>query len=639
VSYKPSNDKLGRHLADAKSALKAGQAKVALTHIKKACKKYAHAAQAWHLHAIASAQLQDFDTAILSGREALRLDPKLIDARVVVANAMAASGKHTEAAQQYKIIARFRPDDYNNLANLGTTLFLSGNAPAALPYLLHALNSRPNNAPLRINIGRIYLKLGQPLYALEHLEEAVKQQPDWIEARIQLADCLKSLGRYRQAANMYEQAVNAAPSRALVYQSLANSYLRLGELSDARSIYKKAIRCCPEKAELTACLAETYTLSGEKNHALELIRPFLESKSPPPIIIDAYAKASNSKKDQDNAIKLIETTLHQKKCSIEDEQILRYTAGKLLDRQKRYDDAFSYFSSANELLPGTFNPDAESKETDHIIDTFSTVKIKLNKIYEPDHSPLLFIVGMPRSGTTLVEQVLTSHPDVISMGELNDINVIAARIVSETSPDNAAQDISHISDALKSHRSAYIETINHINGSARRIIDKMPGNYRHLGLIETLFPHSRVIHCVRHPYDTCLSIYFQAFSRSHNYANRLEDIGYYYLEYQKLMSHWLDTLTLPILEIEYETLVNNQEAVSQKLINFAGLDWDENCLNFHQSKRTITTASYDQVTRPIYRSSVHRWKNYQKYISPLHTILKISPETWTAGYSINQKRT
>ena len=231
----------------------------------------------------------------------------------------------------------------------------------------------------------------------------------------------------------------------------------------------------------------------------------------------------------------------------------------------------------------------------------------------------VFIVGMPRSGTSLTEQILASHPEVFGAGELNDINESIAKLPAMIRNNNTypgcIKDLNQeIADKLAQE---YLTRLDSFSTEKKRITDKMPHNFVNLGLISLLFPEARIIHCLRDPRDTCLSLYFQDFGWIHPYATRLENLGNYYVQYKRLMKHWTSVLDTPILTIQYEDIISDQEHISRELVNFCGLDWHDDCLQFYASTRTVATASYDQVRQPIYKKSIGRWKNYEKHLDPL----------------------
>jgi hypothetical protein len=233
---------------------------------------------------------------------------------------------------------------------------------------------------------------------------------------------------------------------------------------------------------------------------------------------------------------------------------------------------------------------------------------------------------MPRSGTTLVEQILSSHPDVYGAGEISTFPKIIKNLTEYLGkgtayPQNLNKLTTNILDQLAG---TYLDEVEKLNSTALRVTDKTLVNFLYLGLISLMFPNSRIIHCKRDPRDTCLSIYFQNFDESHYYATRLQNLGIYYRLYERIMQHWKSLVKLPIYEVQYEELVNNQETISRELIEFADLEWNESVLKFYETKRSVVTASYDQVRQKIYKKSQERWKNYQQYIDPLLKGLQFS---------------
>ena len=231
---------------------------------------------------------------------------------------------------------------------------------------------------------------------------------------------------------------------------------------------------------------------------------------------------------------------------------------------------------------------------------------------------------MPRSGTSLVEHILSCHPLVHGAGELEDIGNITNTLMKKTSGLSSYPECVDLvaANTLNEIADSYLDKLQLLGGNAVRIIDKMPHNFQALGLIELLFPQARIIHCTRDPLDNCLSIYFLHFNAKHAYSYDLHNLGIYYMQYQRLMEHWINNLQMPILEVKYEEIVEDFERKSRDLIDFIGLAWDDACLHFHTSDRVVATPSYDQVRRSIYRSSIHRWKHYESHLDALKKSLQ-----------------
>jgi len=266
----------------------------------------------------------------------------------------------------------------------------------------------------------------------------------------------------------------------------------------------------------------------------------------------------------------------------------------------------------------------KSKEAiDQMISYFTKLfYLQRSSLGDPSERPV-FIVGMPRSGTTLTEQILSSHPQVESAGELKDMEEIMRRIHSEGRHNKHYYEVlSKMKDAdSRQVAGVYLATLRRYSNSALRVVDKMPHNYEALGLITMLFPNARVIYCKRDAMDNCISCFMHHFSEFHGYNSNLEKLGLYYRQHVRLMDHWKSVLPIDILESRYEDLIADQEAMSRRLIDHIGLEWDDVCLQFHEQERSVKTFSRWQVRQPIYTTSVKRWKRYDKHLEPLKLAL------------------
>jgi hypothetical protein len=259
------------------------------------------------------------------------------------------------------------------------------------------------------------------------------------------------------------------------------------------------------------------------------------------------------------------------------------------------------------------------------------------EIYSPDYFAAranigetsevpVFVLGMPRSGTTLVEQIIASHPAAHGAGELEELGWLAANMPKLTGGTAPYPEAARLIDATnaKSIAAQYLEPLIARAPAARRITDKMPGNFIRIGLIAVLFPKARIVHVRRHPLDTCLSCFFQHFGRGHHFSYDLGHLGHYYTQYQRLMAHWARVLPGRIFDVQYEDVVSKQEETSRAIIAHCGLDWDPKCLAFHEHERQVRTASFWQVRQPLYASSVGRWQAYEKHLGPLKAALGLS---------------
>jgi tetratricopeptide (TPR) repeat protein len=296
---------------------------------------------------------------------------------------------------------------------------------------------------------------------------------------------------------------------------------------------------------------------------------------------------------------------------------MHYTLGRLYDKAGEYDAAFGHYHHANTLLPENFDRRGHQAMIDSLIECYSRDAIgSLPRSHCQDRRPV-FILGMPRSGSSLLEQILSSHSEIYGAGELGDIKNLAKELFRGKEED--LPDYLKVVDKKKLDTlgERYLNKIDSMGMGAKRITDKMPANFLWLGLIWQLFPQARVIHCRRDPRDTCLSIYFQQFTKGHSYASDLGDLAFYYRQYERLMEHWRQVLDIPVMEVEYAQLVGDLEGHARKLIRFLDLEWEDRCLEYYKSERITATASWDQVRQPVHMKSVARWQGYRSYLGAL----------------------
>jgi len=294
---------------------------------------------------------------------------------------------------------------------------------------------------------------------------------------------------------------------------------------------------------------------------------------------------------------------------------LQFAIGKFCDDTRQFDLAFNAYREANRLqrdMEGGFDRAVFSSQIDALINSYSAELLSRNWDGASESERPVLIVGMPRSGTTLLEQIIASHPRAFGAGELP----FWGRAAKAYRPDVLSANLGP--DFIAQSAASYLQLLASTGSEAERVVDKMPGNFLWLGLIHAVFPHARILHCQRHPIDTCLSIYFQNFNASHAYGTDLGDLAYYYQEYRRLMAHWRQVLRKDcFLDVSYEALIGNPELQSRQVIEFIGLEWDERCLDYSRTKRGVATASQWQVRQKIYTSSMERWRHFEKHLGPL----------------------
>ena len=303
---------------------------------------------------------------------------------------------------------------------------------------------------------------------------------------------------------------------------------------------------------------------------------------------------------------------------------MHFAAGMVFDRAGEHDQAFEHFAAGNGLVDASFSPDAHDSEINTLIETFDAEFFaRVAHLGSRSETPV-FIVGMPRSGTSLVEQIIASHPQAFGAGELEAITLFTKQLpemmgAEATYPACVSNLDGATIDALSQKYLGELRT--RAGAEFQRVTDKMPANFLHLGLIAALFPNAKIIHCRRDPMDTCLSVYFLNFLGNHPYAYDQEKLGRYYRAYERLMEHWKTVLPIEMMELQYEDLIADQRGMTSAMLSFCGLDWDDACLEFHRTPRSVSTSSFAQVRQPIYSASLARWKSYEDHLGPLKTAL------------------
>lgn len=321
----------------------------------------------------------------------------------------------------------------------------------------------------------------------------------------------------------------------------------------------------------------------------------------------------------DPAFAPLQNALADKTVPAARRSVLHMSAGASHNNCKSHIEGFEHYRRGNLLKDVVFDIHAYTAFVDSLSETFNTAYFENTHDWGPASDTPVFVLGMPRSGTSLVEQILASHSRVHGSGEREDMVQLADQLPEELNDVRAYLSCmtSMTADATAKIAAVYLRKLSWASPKASRIVDKMPANFHHIGLITTLFPKARIIHCVRDPRDTCLSIYFGDFVGSHLYSCDLNNLGRYHREYARMMTHWHGVLPGRILDIHYEDMVEDHETLSRNMIEFCGLDWEPACLEFHKTRLNVRTRSNAQVRQPTYRSSLGRWKSYEEQLQPL----------------------
>ncbi|HEX4590744.1 MAG TPA: sulfotransferase [Gemmataceae bacterium] len=460
---------------------------------------------------------------------------------------------------------------------------------------------------------------GQLEEACEHFRRAIEIQPHNSQFYFRLATCEWRLDR-PEAGPHLRRAVELDPGSVLVLAALASWSLQNGQIAQADEASRKAMAMAPDDDAVLQARAAVLEALGDLDAAWELVDRLIRRGFRAMPVIRLYGRMAKYRDRQRPALEIIERQFADGGLAAEDRARLHFTAGDLLDSLGRYDEAFAHIRRGNELARPPYDPAGTERTIDSFIDFFTRDGLaSLPKGSDQSNKPV-FIVGMPRSGTTLVEQILSSHPAVHGGGETQRMSQVCldAMQILPARPEDYPACLSRLTtEQVDRLARSYLDPLSASAPDAARITDKLPLNFLHLGLIAMLLPGARVIDCRRDPRDTCLSCYFAMFEAGNDFKYDLGHCAHFYQQYRRLMQHWHESLDLPILEVPYEEVVADPEAQTRRMLDFLGVAWDERCLRFFESKRPVTTSSVQQVRRPLYQSSVGRWRHYRRHLGEL----------------------
>ena len=550
------------------------------------------------------------------------MDTQTLHAR---AHELLASNNFQGANEILSQLVQLQPDNAEVWHYLGWTFSHLGDLQSAIAHYQKAASLAPQSLGTHYDLAMVLGQSGAMKQALRHLKQVLSLDPNHVDARVKLAYIIYLGGDTAEAMSHLQMARKINPDHLEMNLRMGTIYLAMNDFTRARSCFKKVLRQNPGHEEAISQLASLHAYSGEAEKAYQMLAPLLRSR---PVSISAantFAICCRPLERCQEAIELLEERLTQKPMTVEDESRISFSLGKLYDGIQEYRKAFEHYDQGNKLTDNFYDAWEEKRWIQEIakrlnVDFFKQVE---HAKHLSRHIQPVFIVGMPRSGTSLTEQILSCHPAVHAAGERLEISQLASSVCQDIGSQQnypfclATAERSSLNGMAK----RYIKKVTEKAGSAVQIVtDKMPDNYHHLGLIQMLFPKAKIIHCVRDPMDTCLSGYFnKLLGRAYSY--NLTNLGRHYRLYEEMMAHWKNVLPLSIMDVHYEDLVDDPERVSRAIVEFCGLKWDNRCLDFHKSKRNVVTASTDQVRQPIYRKSVARWKNYEQYLGKLREAL------------------
>jgi len=608
------------------------------------------------------------EAAFLAGRmseverlckKALGLDARHVQAMHMLRLAVNAGGNVDLELEVLRRILSVNPDHVESLNGIADALRKQGQPALGIKPCLRAIELRPNYVNAHNTLGLCYFETGSFTEAARSFERAIAFQPGLAAAHLNLGAALKKLDRYVEAVNAYRQAVQLAPKSSEAQEALGLLLLQQHKPQEATECLKRVVRMNPNSARAHLVLADALWQQGFTDEASELIHralainpnsavgycklgftkldrgqfeqatsDFERSISLLPVQAEAYLGSVTCKKVTESSRPLVQRMtelLEDPGLSRPDQAQLHSALGKAFDDLGEYELAVCHVDEGNRIalgLEGAYrgNTEAAVAYIDKTITTFTPEYCRRNAgLGLQDESPI-FIVGLPRSGTTLLEQILSSHSQVAAGGELRYWDDIGAqtrgRLIGLAADQSAA----------RAAAKEYIRRLEAIGHGARFVTDKYNDNFFNVGFLYLMFPNARFINCRRNPIDNCISMYMTPFRNKTELFRRREDILEYYEQYCRLMAQWRTVLPPErFLELDYEDTVANHEEATRRIIAFCDLEWEEACLRHEENKRVVNTASKWQARQPIYSTSVERWRRYEPWLGAFSKLIGATP--------------
>ena len=525
-------------------------------------------------------QAQEAVTAIKALNQEYPNEPLLFN---ILGACYKSLGQFDGALQMFDTATKIKPDYAEAYFNLGVIQQELIQSDRAIISYKKAIEFESNYPDAHNNLGIIYLNINQLDRAIKHFELAISFKKDFAEAHNNLGSCLQKKGQLENSLNRYKLAISINENYAQAHNNLGILYQKLGRIDDALESYEKAIVSNSGYAEAH------FNLSALKKYSLN-----------------------------DSQIAKMQSLLASNELSQSNKIYLCFAMAKVNEDLGLPEELFKFLNEGNKLRKEQLNFSFDKTEGLNLFirRIFKTRIPEIKKsLYVPSLIKPIFILGMPRSGTSLVEQIISSHHKVYGAGELKSLNNIIASLTKH----NTFIESENLSEKnIFSIREKYLESLANLNISENIITDKWPLNFKNIGFILSAFPEAKIVHLKRDTTATCWSIYKHYFSDSGNgWAYNLDDLAQFYNLYEDLMEFWHELYPNKIYDISYEDLTTNQEEETRKLLEYCDLEWDEDCLNFHTNERAVQTASSLQVREKMYQGSSEAWKNYKDYLKPI----------------------
>ena len=571
-----------------------------------------------------------FDDAVVHYERAIALKPKFAEAHFNLATVFQAQHKLNDAVVQYECAIALKPNFAGAYNDLGTALQAQGKLDDAVARYERAIAIKPDLAEAHNNLGLAFQDFRRLDKAVERHLHAIALKPDLAAAHYNLGNALYGQDKFDEAIARYSCAIALNPDYAVAHCNLGNAFRAAGLLEEAILSYERAIAVKSDFAEAHNNLGNALKAQGKLGEAATHYDRALAIK---PDSASAHWNRTDIKtfRAGDPDLEVLENlAAGVDRLSASDATHIHFAFAKALSDIGDDERAFEHLLKGNALKRRQIDYDISAVQEyfRRICKVFDTgLFARFQGSGDPSPAPI-FVLGMPRSGSTLIEQILSSHPQVHGAGELTNLAIVASNAFRSSNPSiGYPESVPTLeADTLRELGQAYLASLPAIPNGKVRITDKMPSNFVHIGLIRLILPNARIIHTKRDPVDTCVSCFSKLFTTGQYFSYDLIEVGRYYQFYSELMTHWRSVLPPDaILDVAYEDVIDDIERQARRLIDHCGLTWDDRCLDFHKNTRVVGTSSVVQVRQPLFRHSVQRWRRYEAQISPLLHELGVSP--------------
>jgi len=564
------------------------------------------------------------DEAIATLRRAVDVEPKHADAWRSLGDQLSVAGNEDDSQKAFEkhieLVAR-----HPELVEAAT--FLQKGALAKAERLTReVLKDDPTDVVAIRMLASIGLKLGQFADATNLLERCLELAPDFHLARHNYATILGRRNMLEAALEQIERLLLAQPSNPNFLILKGTMLVRKGDHVPALEIFEHILKDYPRQSGAQMSYGHTLKSVGRLDEAIEAYRTCIRLR---PATGEAYWSLANLKtfRFDDDDIANMREELEPESGDPDDQSHLAFALGKALEDWQEYDESFKYYEQGNAIRGKNhrFNPKKNIYDSVRQIKTLDAGFFATRQDWGSPADDPIFVVGLPRAGSTLIEQILASHSKVEGTAELPDIIVISRKLgrASRKNPAGKYPEVlTELSeDQCRELGEGYISSTRVQRHDEPYFIDKMPNNFQHIGLIHLILPNAKIIDARRHPMAGCFSCFKQLFARGQTFTYDLAKLGHYYRDYMKLMDHWDEVLPGRVLRVQYEDMVNDTEAQIRRLLDYCGLEFEYQCLRFYETKRAIRTPSSEQVRQPVYQQGLEQWRNYEEHLGPLKEAL------------------